>query len=236
MDQDHPSALLETMAGERASDRVENELSKLILSLELAPGSIQQESALMARLGCGRTPLREALQRLSRDGLLEMRPRQGIHILPLNISDFFETMEAMAEIEPAVGRLAAGRITPAELAELDAILGRFAQLLDQPTELFEVDFEFHALIARACRNRLLEEADLRLHRFAHRFALISWHSPERSQAGLDYHRQILAALAAADGKSAYTLLFDHIQITKERTLEGFEEYRRRAPRGKPALA
>ena len=72
----------------RASDQVENELRRLILTLELEPGLAVSESTLMKRYGWGRTPLREAFQRLSEQGLLQTIPQHGVVVTPLNLFDF----------------------------------------------------------------------------------------------------------------------------------------------------
>ena len=79
----------------RESDKVETELRRLILSLELEPGLAISEAILMKRYGWGRTPLREACQRLAEQSLLTVAPRQGVVIMPLSIFDFLVSFNVM---------------------------------------------------------------------------------------------------------------------------------------------
>src|SRR5690554_240179 len=88
-------------------------LERMIVTLELAPGSVVTEGALIARLGLGRTPVREATQRLAWEGLMEVRPRAGLAIAPLNPGDWLRVIEARAGVEAVLARSAACHATPA---------------------------------------------------------------------------------------------------------------------------
>ena len=91
----------------RESDRIESELRRLILNLELEPGLAVSEATLMKQYNWGRTPLREACQRLAEQALLQMVPRQGVVIMPLNVFDFVEVMDAMSMVIGTAAALAA---------------------------------------------------------------------------------------------------------------------------------
>ncbi len=105
----------------RESDRVEEELRRLILTLALEPGSAVSEAALMQRYGWGRTPLREAFQRLAEQSLVRIAPRQGVFITDLSVFDFVEMMDAMAMVIGAATSLACKRLTEAEFARLEEL-------------------------------------------------------------------------------------------------------------------
>src|SRR5574339_226300 len=95
----------------RASDHVESELRHLILTLKLEPGIAVSESTLMKRYGWGRTPLREAFQRLSEQGLLQTIPQHGAIVTPLNLFDFVEVMDAMSLVIGPAASLACKGLT-----------------------------------------------------------------------------------------------------------------------------
>jgi DNA-binding GntR family transcriptional regulator len=97
---------------ESASVRAYRALEHAIVTLDLAPGSITTEGFLIERLGFGRTPLREAIQRLAWEGLIEIRPRAGLAIAPLHASDWLKVLDARAGIEIVLARSAARFITP----------------------------------------------------------------------------------------------------------------------------
>ena len=106
----------------RDSDRIEIELRKKILSLEIEPGLAISEANLIKRYGWGRTPLREAFQRLSEQSLLQIIPRHGIVVTPLSVFDFIEVMDAMSMVIGPAASLACKRLTDAELDQLDQSL------------------------------------------------------------------------------------------------------------------
>ena len=85
-------------------------LEEEIVTLKLKPGATVTEAALTQRLGFGRTPIREAIQRLSWEGLLNIRPRLGIVVAEMNPSDFLKVLEARHALERLVAGLAAREV------------------------------------------------------------------------------------------------------------------------------
>ena len=94
-----------------AAVRAYRALERMIVILDLAPGSTTTEGALIERLQLGRTPVREAIQRLAWEGLLEIRPRAGIAVAPLDPGDWLRVVEAREGVEVARARAAARRAT-----------------------------------------------------------------------------------------------------------------------------
>ncbi|ANT48839.1 GntR family transcriptional regulator [Mesorhizobium amorphae] len=92
-------------------------LEHMIVTLELAPASFVTEGALIERLGLGRTPVREAIQRLAWEGLLDVRPRAGIAIAPLHPGDWLRVLDARRGVEVVLARSAA-RFVTREAADL----------------------------------------------------------------------------------------------------------------------
>ncbi|PWK76359.1 GntR family transcriptional regulator [Aminobacter sp. AP02] len=94
-----------------AAPRAYHELERLIVTLELAPGSVATEGGLIDLLGFGRTPVREAIQRLAWEGLVEIRPRAGLAITPLHPGDWLRVIDARRGIEIVLARSAARFVT-----------------------------------------------------------------------------------------------------------------------------
>ncbi len=86
-------------------------LERLIVTLELAPASVTTEGALIERLGLGRTPVREAIQRLAWEGLLEVRPRAGVAVAPIHAGDWLRVLDARLGVEIILARSAARFVT-----------------------------------------------------------------------------------------------------------------------------
>lgn len=96
---------------EPAAARAYRALERLIVTLELAPGSVATEGALIERLGLGRTPVREAIQRLAWEGLVDVRPRAGLAIAPLHGADWLRVIDARRGVEIILARSAARFVT-----------------------------------------------------------------------------------------------------------------------------
>jgi len=204
----------------RESDRIENELRRLILTLELEPGQVVSESALMKRYGWGRTPLREAFQRLAEQSLVQIIPRQGLIITPLSVFDFVAMMDAMAMVIGPAAALACQRLDNTELEHLEKIVAQseIAAVQRDFVTVAEQDYEFHRTLAEATGNRYLRDYLLRLHQCATRFNFASWQRDAQATPSMQEHHQIIAALRARDSAGARQVMLDHIQNARNRVL------------------
>jgi DNA-binding GntR family transcriptional regulator len=105
------NATEQNAAFEPASARAYHALERMIVTLELAPGSVMTEGVLIERLGLGRTPVREAVQRLAWEGLFDIRPRAGLSVAPLHAADWLKVLDARRGVEAVLARSAARFIT-----------------------------------------------------------------------------------------------------------------------------
>src|ERR1700761_7238151 len=103
------------------TDRAYHELEEMIVTLQLSPGTVLSEQALALRLKIGRTPIREALQRLARDGLVVIMPRRGILVSEINLRLQLRLLEVRRELERLMASLAAERATAEERQEFAAM-------------------------------------------------------------------------------------------------------------------
>jgi DNA-binding GntR family transcriptional regulator len=204
----------------RASDQVESELRHLILTLKLEPGMAVSESTLMKQYGWGRTPLREAFQRLAEQGLLQTIPQHGVVVTPLNLFDFVEVMDAMSLVIGPAASLACKRLTKTELDQLDELVlqGEAAALAGDFEHLSVLDYEFHSILAQATGNRYMSEYLCRLHQIARRFNFAAWERQRNAIPSLDEHRQLAEIFRARDAAAAKASMLQHIDGARQRVL------------------
>jgi DNA-binding GntR family transcriptional regulator len=204
----------------RESDRIESELRRLILTLELEPGLAVSEASLMKQYGWGRTPLREAFQRLAEQSLLQIVPRQGVVVTPLSVFDFVEVMDAMSMVIGPAAALACKRLTEADLSRLDALVkqGEFAATSGDQEAVAELDYEFHRVLADATGNRYLRGFLLHLHRVATRFNVAAWKRDRDAVPSLQEHNQLAELFRQRAAAKAKAAMLEHIENARQRVL------------------
>lgn len=187
-------------------------LREKIITLELPPASPLDEAALMDELGFGRTPLREALQRLALDNLVVIYPRRGTFIADLNPNDLQKIFELRLELEPYCARLAAERATPAQIAAMvDLFAGSEAVIgAGDHRQLIQLDHRAHALLAQGAHNEFLEEILERLYSHVLRLWYVSLHKVSRLREAIEEHRDIIAAVQARNGERAARIMRAHV--------------------------
>lgn len=129
-----------------------------IVTLDLAPGSVLTEGNLMEELKIGRTPIREAVQRLIAEGLVKHLHHRGMLVAEIRAADVQQLYEFRAQLEGYAARLAATRMTQAQLQELQRIHeGMDRTLKEADIEGFVTqDRQFHELLGRGARNQYVE--------------------------------------------------------------------------------
>ena len=171
-------------------------LVQRIVTLELAPGSVLTEARLMREMRIGRTPIREAIQRLIVEGLVTHLHHRGMLVADILAADVQQINEFRAEIEGYAARLAATRMTPAQIQELQKIHAALDKAMaDMDTDTFVTqDRLFHALLARGAGNRYLEDVCTRLYNLHLRL----WFYLYTKQGGLKEtvheHQELIEAL------------------------------------------
>ncbi len=193
-----------------------------ILAGRLAPGQRVSEPGLARRLGVSRTPVREALQRLAQEGLVELTPARGARVRVLRADEVREVYEARALIEAEGARLAARHAAPRELAALEQQLRALDALPpDRYAEQMRVDLDFHTALVDAGRNRALANLYRSLRA---RMALVRAHAQTLSQrpATRAQHRAILRALRARDARAAAAAVRRHVDSFTRIVLDSLE--------------
>ena len=196
-------------------DETYKDLRYRIVTHELKPMAPLNEKALMDHYGLGRTPMREVLLQLQRDGLIQRFSRSGTIVSPVDINIYKHNIEIRTVLEGLAGELAAERITAEELEALGKILKQVSELEEQDCEnlkeLMQCEFDFHNLVYEATHNSKLINFLHELHGVSARF----WHYQIFSKQELldQYidHREVFDALKKRDGRRAGETMKNHIR-------------------------
>jgi len=195
----------------RLSDKAYQLIRQKIITLELPPLSAIDEQALMEELQLGRTPIREALQRLSTQDLVLLAPRRGMFVADISITDLQKIFELRMALEGFCARMAAERASPEQLAAMKEVVRALDAVPDEDYKgLMMIDERFHELLYEAADNEFLENVLLRLHALSFRI----WHLVlERIgcvRSALEQHIAITDAIEDKDGDRAEILVRQHV--------------------------
>lgn len=188
---------------ESATRRAYRILERMIVTLELAPASVTTEGALLERIGLGRTPVREAIQRLAWEGLLEVRARAGLAVAPLHASDWVKIIDARRGVEAVLARSAARHATrdTAQRFHDAALSMRKAVISGNVFAFLQADKALDEAMADASDNpyAALAAAPLQTHsrRFWYRYQAESGLA-----AAADRHMALIKAVLDGDGEAA----------------------------------
>jgi DNA-binding GntR family transcriptional regulator len=176
----------------------------MIVTLRLEPGASVSEAELSESLGIGRTPIREALQRLARESLVAIIPRRGIIVSEINVSKQLKLLEVRRELERLIARSAARRATDEERARLEELADRFeksAKVNDDVT-FMRTDREFNTLCSSASHNEFAALAMGLMHSLSRRFWYIHYKQAADMPLTAKLHANIARAIAAGDEERA----------------------------------
>ena len=198
-----------SMTTETLGQQAYAQLRSMIVNLDFAPGDVLREDDLREQLGIGRTPIREALQRLEREHFVNVVPRQGIFVTGIDVGELSMLFETRSVLEPYAARLAALRGDAATWDAMEAALASTADTTDG-AELLAIDRTCHELMWQAAGNRFLIDTLDMLYAQSDRL----WHLYLADVAdpghAVDEHVAILNALRSGDSDMAASLVDDHV--------------------------
>ncbi|MBI6630877.1 GntR family transcriptional regulator [Pontibaca salina] len=186
------------------AERAYREIEEMIVTLEIAPGQVLSEAQLIKDLGIGRTPIREALQRLASEGLVNVIPRRGAFVSEINLSRQLLLLELRREVERLCARKAAIRATPAEQKAFSDLADQLGQAADSCDEaaFMRLDLQFNRAIVKACHNEFAEGAMQRMQGLSRRF----WFQHYRKAFDLErcarLHENVARAISRGDEENA----------------------------------
>jgi DNA-binding GntR family transcriptional regulator len=194
----------------RLSEKAYHQIKERIITLELAPSSLIDEQTLMNELNLGRTPIREAIQRLDSEGLVNVVPRRGTFVADVSITDLQKIFELRIFIEGLGARLAAQRITRRQIARMERTLQNLKEQEDAES-LMEVDRQFHELLYQATDNEFLVDVLSRFYDLSLRLWYLVLERLGDVQDSVEQHREIIEALKSRDADRAEALIQRHIR-------------------------
>ena len=198
------------------TERAWRALEEEIVTLRIAPGSVVSEAGLAARLGFGRTPVREALQRLASEGLVQILPRRGIVVTDIDVAAQLRLLEVRREIERLLARSAAQR-SPQEIRD------RFGSIADEMEEasrreddvaFMRLDRAFNLLLLDAAANEFATAAMRVMNGLARRFWYVHYKQVADMPLAARLHAAVARTIAAGDADAAADAsdrLIDYIQ-------------------------
>lgn len=218
----------------RLSESLREAIEEEVATGRLAPGTRLDELELAARYGVSRTPVREALSLLAGEGLLELRPRRGAVVAQASPQRLVEMFEVMAELEAMCARLAARRLSDADLQGLEAAHERCRSATAQADTdaYFYANEEFHRLLYAASRNAFLAEQAQALQRKLRPYRRLQLRVRNCMQRSFAEHQDILAALRGGDAERAMSAVRAHVVVQGERfadLLAGLQQLAPAAP-------
>jgi DNA-binding GntR family transcriptional regulator len=186
-------------------------LRDMILDGTLAPGERLNEVHLSQALGISRGPLREAIQRLASEGLVEAVTHRGVYVRSFSARELSDFYELRIALETHAVRLAARYAPQERIDEVGRMLDDTESSMGpDSTGSYPADPDFHARLVRLAANPPLIQALTDVGRKIQLARARSAHQPRRARTALDEHRTIVAALADRDGDHAATLLEAHL--------------------------
>lgn len=189
----------------------------------LQPGEPLSEVRLSRMLGISRTPVREALQQLAQEGMVQVIPGRAVTVAAPSIEDSLNAIHVRLILEPAVVRLAADAITTPEIEALQQTMAVMEAAVAQEDRVgwSNADTRWHEIISAACPNRLLGELTLQIRNRVSFIAVDVKTSPERLAVCTAEHRAIVEAIARRDGADAEAAMRHHINMLWESSVRKF---------------
>ncbi|MDA8207641.1 MAG: GntR family transcriptional regulator [Actinomycetota bacterium] len=210
------------MPDQRRADIAYTQIQDMIVLRQLAPGSLVSESEIMATTGLGRTPVREALQRLARDHMVMIHPNKGVLIPELSLEAELKALEVRRVLEALAVELACTRANEDNRVAMRAMIERIDHSESSVSDYMETVKGTHHLIVEGAHNPYLADAMIPLQGLSRRFWLAHLRHPEddiKLASGL--HRDILRAILdgnAESGRRSSLALNDYLVEFSLRTL------------------
>jgi DNA-binding GntR family transcriptional regulator len=210
------TALVDDASARSQGERAYLLIRDRIITLKLAPGSVIEETRLREDLGLGRTPIREALQRLAHENLVTFVPHRGTFVCDINLTDLHRLTELRVELEGYAARLAAERASARDRAVMEALMAELDGIDEADVDnLMRLDQRIHRQVYEATRNAFLQATLEETFNLSLRIWFLGLDRGVRLKQAVEEHRQLLQAIVSRDGEKAESVMRRHVA--------GFEE-------------
>lgn len=200
----------------RQSDLAYRELRSQVIRCKLAPGTEMSEASLAAKLGYGKAAVRAALMQLCQEGLAQVVPRRGYFVTPITVKDVHEIFELRMVIEPAIARLAAGKVNEKALIQADMRWRKSDSASSRQVveSALKANKDFHITIAQATGNKRLVEMQARLLDEMERLIYLGLPIASDRAEIRSGHKPLIKALLRGDSAQAEQSAIGHVQAAK----------------------
>jgi len=200
------------------ADQAYARIKQMIFAFTLMPGDRFSESELVQRLAVSRTPLRQALQRLEREGFLQVMPKIGWQVTPLDFDTFDELYDLRVLIECHAAQRLAESDAQAQRATLEALaqvwLVPAEERVGDGDEVGRLDEAFHAMLVQGSGNREMARVHREITERIRIIRRLDFTKPARVDLTYDEHALILRAITRRRASEAQRLLRAHIEQSK----------------------
>ncbi len=209
LDLNGESPRLREVAYRRLADALQN--------VDLEPNTPLPETYLSQLLGISRTPVREALQELAKDGLIQMVNGRAITVAARSAQELFDALSIREMLEPEVMRLAATHLPAPQLERLQQCTNEMerAALVADRDAWSRADREWHEILCDACPNQLLGQMVMQARHRMYRKGSDEYVVDQYLIDGTQEHRLIVEAIASQDGTAAAQLMREHLDHLRE---------------------
>ncbi|GGK36493.1 GntR family transcriptional regulator [Salinarimonas ramus] len=210
--------------GETQAQQAYRQLEEMIVTLALAPGSRISENTMAQRLGIGRTPVREAMQRLALEGTLRILPRAGAIVSEIDLADQFKLIEVRRGLERIMAGRAARLADRETRTRFSALAERFAaaEAASDEALFIPADRDFNALLAASAQNKYAAAAMAPIQAQTRRFWFLAFERFGDIPRVSRLHGAICRAVAEGDearAQAASDALVDYVEDYTRRTLD-----------------
>ena len=203
-------------------DLVYLELKHKILTGEIVSQTRLMEIDLSEKMNVSRTPIREAIKKLSDDGLVKIVPRRGAYVANISIKDMLDVFEVREDMEGFVAKLAAQRINDKEKEELCKIAAEYDEALakaEDKESIIELDEKFHNFIVGCCGNDTLSELVKYVQELSLRFRYLYYNDYSLYKSTAEQHHKIMDAINNGRAEEARKEADAHVKSLKEFVFE-----------------
>ncbi len=208
-------SLMPVMARGSTADAVTECLREAVLSGTIPPWTWLREQELAQALAVSRTPVRDALRRLSDDGLTLRVVNRGTVVAPMSVEDILAVYSVRESLEGLAARTVALRRPPGLVAALTAVQRQMREAADDVAACASLNRDFHRLLREGSENPYLDRFLTQVEQAVRRFGRSTFEQPGRIEQTLKEHGAILAAIAAGDAEAAERHAVEHMSRARQ---------------------
>ncbi len=192
-------------------------IKEAIRNADLEPGQPLSETKLSKLLGISRTPVREAIQQLAQEGLVQIIPGRAVTVASLSVQEVMNAVHVRSILEPEVTRLAAVSISPDDLENLWSVIQEMKGAIDNEDRnaWAKADNRFHEILSASCPNKLLGDMVIQVRNRISYLSTDNQTNHNRMLACTQEHRQVTEAIAAGNPQAAEKAMRNHLNKLRD---------------------